>query len=39
MKHIIRIAAILLMLALLLVLIPSSTNIASAEIIEYDLKD
>ena len=39
MKHIIRIAAILLMLALLLVLVPSSANIAMAEIIEYDLKD
>lgn len=37
MKHIIRIAAILLMLACLLVLIP--TSVASAEIIEYDLKD
>ncbi len=37
MKHIIRIAAILLMLAGLLVLIP--TSVASAEIIEYDLKD
>lgn len=39
MKHIIRIVAILLMLALLLVLVPSGTNIAAAEIIEYDLKD
>lgn len=37
MKHIIRIAAILLMLCCLLVLIP--TSVASAEIIEYDLKD
>lgn len=37
MKHIIRIVAILLMLACLLVLIP--TSVASAEIIEYDLKD
>lgn len=37
MKHIIRIAAILLMLACLMVLIP--TSVASAEIIEYDLKD
>ena len=37
MKHIIRIAAILLILACLLVLIP--TSVASAEIIEYDLKD
>ena len=37
MKHIIRIAAILLMLACLLVLVP--TSVASAEIIEYDLKD
>jgi len=37
MKHIIRIAAILLMLCCLLVLVP--TSVASAEIIEYDLKD
>ena len=37
MKHIVRIAAILLALACLLVLIPS--GVASAEIIEYDLKD
>lgn len=37
MKRIIRIAAILLMLACLLVLVP--TSVASAEIIEYDLKD
>jgi exopolysaccharide biosynthesis protein len=37
MKHIIRIAAILLALICLLVLIP--TSVASAEIIEYTLKD
>lgn len=39
MKHIIRVIAILLALACLLVLVPSSTIVASAEIIEYDLKD
>ena len=39
MKHILRIVAILLMLSCLLVLIPSGTMVASAEIIEYDLKD
>ena len=39
MKHILRIVAILLMLCCLLVLIPSGTMVASAEIIEYDLKD
>ena len=37
MKHIIRIAAILLMLCCLVLLVP--TSVASAEIIEYDLKD
>lgn len=39
MKHIIRVVAILLALVCLLVLVPSSTIVASAEIIEYDLKD
>lgn len=39
MKHIIRVIVILLALACLLVLVPSSTIVASAEIIEYDLKD
>lgn len=39
MKHILRIIAILLALACLLVLVPSSTIVATAEIIEYDLTD
>ena len=39
MKHILRIVAILLMMALLLVLIPSSAIVAGAEIIEYKLTD
>lgn len=39
MKHILRIVAILLMLCCLLVLIPSGTMVASAEIIEYELSD
>ena len=39
MKHILRIVAILLMLACLLVLIPSGTIVAQAEIIEYELTD
>ena len=39
MKHILRIIAILLMLCCLLVLIPSGTMVASAEIIEYDLSE
>lgn len=38
MKHILRIVAILLALICLLVLIPSGTIVAQAEIIEYDLK-
>ena len=39
MMRLIRVIAILLALACLLVLVPSSTNVAAAEIIEYDLKD
>ena len=39
MKHVVRVIAILLALACLLVLIPSGTIVASAEIIEYELKD
>lgn len=39
MKHIVRVIAILLALACLLVLIPSGTMVASAEIIEYELTD
>lgn len=39
MKHIIRIVAIVLMLACLLVLIPSGVIVAQAEIIEYKLTD
>ncbi len=39
MKHVIRVIAILLALACLLVLIPSGTIVASAEIIEYELTD
>ena len=39
MKHILRIVAILLMMAILLVLIPSSAIVAGAEIIEYKLTD
>lgn len=39
MKHILRIIAILLALACLLVLIPSGTIVAQAEIIEFELKD
>ena len=38
MKRIIRVIAILLALMCLLVLIPSGTIVAQAEIIEYDLK-
>ena len=39
MKHVVRVIAIMLALACLLVLIPSGTIVASAEIIEYELKD
>lgn len=39
MKHIIRVIAILLALACLLVLVPSGNIVAQAEIIEYELKD
>ena len=39
MKHILRMIAILLALACLLVLIPSGTIVAQAEIIEFDLAD
>ncbi len=39
MKHILRIIAILLALVCLLVLIPSGTIVAQAEIIEFELKD